>query len=77
MDEKIKLTITVSKKKLPGVKKFARENNTSLSSLIDQFLDSLLNAESQGRLHPLVAKLKGIIKHPGDDEELKQRSKRK
>lgn len=77
MEDKAKLTITVSKSNLPKLKKYVQKHNTSISSMIDQFIDSLLSAEAQGRLHPTVARLKGIIKDAGEDVELLERSKRK
>ena len=76
MEKKAKLTITVRESSLRRVKKYAEKHKTSISSMVDQFIDSILNAEAQGRLHPTVARLKGIIKDAGNDAELRERSKR-
>ncbi|MBD3374845.1 hypothetical protein GF406_07425 [candidate division KSB1 bacterium] len=59
-----KLTLLLDKKTIEKAKTFAKTNNTSLSSLVQDFFERLVDKEGneQARLSPTVKELAGILK---------------
>lgn len=59
-----KLTLSIDKTVVEEAKKFAIENNTSLSKLIENYLVRLTqdNDEKTKHITPLVKSLSGILK---------------
>ena len=66
----VKLTLMVRERNARNAKHIARKRNTSVSALFDMFLDSLQAAEYQGRVHPAVMELSGVIKGKVDENEI-------
>lgn len=67
-----KLTVTIDKALIQEAKAIAAKNNTSLSSLIENYLRRITKLEKAGNneLTPLVASLYGVAKLPeGFDEK--------
>ena len=58
--ENTKLTIRISKNRLEKAKIFAKENNTSLSRLVDEFLGQLPRQNNQGN-SKIVNRLSGVL----------------
>jgi hypothetical protein len=58
--ENTKLTIRISKTRLEKAKVFARQNKTSLSHLVDEYLGLLTENKAAGK-SPLVKQLSGIL----------------
>jgi hypothetical protein len=58
--ENTKLTIRISKSRLEKAKIFAKQNNTSLSRLVDEFLGQLPEGNLQGK-SPIVNRLIGVL----------------
>jgi hypothetical protein len=58
--ENTKLTIRISRSRLVKAKIFAKENNTSLSRLVDEFLGQLPEQNNQ-RNSKIVSRLSGVL----------------
>jgi predicted CopG family antitoxin len=72
-----KLTLTIEDDVISKAKKYAKEKNRSLSSIIENYLKSLTREEDKEeiKLSPLVQSLKGSFKMPADfdyKEELRK-----
>ncbi|MBZ9731497.1 DUF6364 family protein [Salegentibacter sp. JZCK2] len=70
----IKLTLTIEQEVVNRAKKFAKDQNRSLSDIIENYL-KLLTKEEQKEikgLHPTVASLKGSFKMPKKDLDYKK-----
>lgn len=64
-----KLTLNLNKSIIESAKKYAKENNVSLSKLIENYLNSLTNKESKNtNVSPLVESLTGIIPAQTDEK---------
>lgn len=60
-----KLTLSVDEAVLEKAKKIAHANNTSVSAMFSQFVQSMAaHAASQGKVGPLTRKVSGIVKLP-------------
>lgn len=58
-----KLTLSVKKEVIELSKEYAKKSGRSLSSLIEAYLNTLVNAsDKKEQLGPITAKLSGIIK---------------
>lgn len=60
-----KLTLTVDKKTIEEAKKYAKSNGKSLSSIIEEYLKSLVhhkNSDHKFEINPLVKSLWGSVK---------------
>jgi len=67
-----KLTLRMKKRIIEKAKKYARLNNTSLSKMIENYLDSITSeAEPKSMITPLVESLSGVI-HLDVDQDLKK-----
>ena len=63
-----KLTLNLNKSIIENAKDYAKENRTSLSKLIENYLSSITKKEStSSKITPLVESLTGII--PSQNEE--------
>lgn len=60
---KAKLTLKIDKSTIEKAKKYAREKDTSLSKMIENYLQALTNKqEDDDEVSPLVKSLTGVIK---------------
>jgi len=58
-----KLTLKIDKSTIERAKKYAREKDTSLSKMIENYLQALTNKqEDADEVSPLVKSLTGVIK---------------
>lgn len=63
-----KLTLNLNKNIIENAKDYAKENNVSLSKLIENYLNSLTNKQQkETKVSPLVESLTGII--PSESSE--------
>ncbi|MBD1364815.1 hypothetical protein IDJ77_13420 [Mucilaginibacter sp. ZT4R22] len=56
--ESIKLTLSVKSASLPAIKKYAKEKHTSVSKLVQDFFDEIV--EKDKKEDPLLERLKNI-----------------
>ncbi|MEE9463076.1 MAG: DUF6364 family protein [Bacteroidales bacterium] len=67
-----KLTLKLDNKVIARAKKYAKKRNTSLSKMIESYLDSVTSEDSSGiEITPLVENLSGVIKLPADYDHRK------
>ena len=65
-----KLTLRLNKKVIDHAKKYANDNETSLSKLIENYLSAITDdTKKDERVSPLVASLSGVI-HLSANENL-------
>lgn len=78
-----KLTLTIEKDVIEQAKNYAKENNRSLSDLIENYLKTIIEKEPKEagkKLNPIVESLKGSFKMPEKmdyKKELKNRLEEK
>jgi hypothetical protein len=62
-----KLTLKLNSSVIARAKKYARKQNTSLSKMIEAFLDSVTREDQRDiEITPLVKSLSGVIELPAD-----------
>lgn len=61
-----KLTLKLNSVVIERAKKYAKDKNTSLSKLIENYLGFLTEPNDDNEVTPLVKSLSGIIDLPGD-----------
>jgi hypothetical protein len=62
-----KLTLKLNTGIINRAKKYAKEHKTSLSKMVESYLDSVTKAEEPGKeISPLVRSLSGVIDLPDD-----------
>ena len=62
-----KLTLKLNSKVIARAKKYAKKHNTSLSRMIESYLDSVTKKDNSGiEITPLVKSLSGVIELPAD-----------
>ena len=62
-----KLTLKLDSTVIARAKKYAKKRNTSLSKMVESYLDSVTKAERSGNeITPLVKSLSGVIELPAD-----------
>lgn len=72
-----KLTIKLNENVIKRAKKYASHKNTSLSRLIENYLDSLTNDNKEDfEISPFVKSISNGIKVPSDFDEKKWREDR-
>jgi len=65
-----KLTLKLNEEIIEKAKKYAKSKNTSLSGLIENYLQKLTNnKKSNQKITPLVKSLSGVISLPADYNE--------
>jgi len=70
-----KLTIKLNNGVIIRAKRYAKYRRTSLSRLIESYLDSVTQDESENpEITPLVKSLSGVIKLPEDFDYKKERA---
>lgn len=70
-----KLTIKLNNSVIIRAKKYARHRRTSLSRLIESYLDSVTqDVDDVFEITPLVKSLSGVIKLPDDFDYKKERT---
>lgn len=59
-----KLTLRLNKKVVEGAKRFSKKNNTSISKIVENYLDSILKTgqDQNISISPGVEKISGILK---------------
>lgn len=79
-----KLTLTIEQEVKKRAKKYAKDNNRSLSGIIENYLKTLTKEEKKGKAKkpdPVVKSLKGSFKMPKKDmdynNELRDRLEKK
>ena len=67
-----KLTLKLDNKVISRAKRYAKERNTSLSKMIESYLDSVTREDiARIEITPLVKSLSGVIKLPVDYDHRK------
>jgi hypothetical protein len=70
-----KLTIKLDKDVITRAKNYAKRRKTSLSKMIESYLDSVTKPESKGiKITPLVKSLSGVITLTEDFDYKKERT---
>ncbi len=72
-----KLTLSLDQTIIEKAKKYAKENNTSLSKMVEAYFDLLTNIESNKNellITPLVESLCGVIELPEDFDYKKSKA---
>lgn len=59
-----KLTLKLDNSVIEQAKNYARSKNTSLSQLIESYLDGLVSPKRDEDITPLVKSLSGVVKLP-------------
>lgn len=59
-----KLTLKLKQKTIEKGKIFAKKRNTSLSRLVENYLDKITLENDETEITPLVKSLLGVIKNP-------------
>lgn len=68
-----KLTLSLNDQTIEKAKKYAKMNKTSLSRIIEAYLENLTRQEDQSQeITPLVKSLSGIIELPEDYDYKKE-----
>ena len=68
-----KLTLKLNHSVIARAKKYAKEHKTSLSRIIESYLDSVTREENSGIvITPLVKSLSGVIELPADYDYRKE-----
>ena len=64
-----KLTLSIDKAVVRKAKRIAEANNTSVSAMFSQFVESMATRRARpARIGPLTRKLSGIMKLPADKD---------
>jgi hypothetical protein len=62
-----KLTVKLNKRVIDDAKAYARNHRTSLSRMIESYLDAMTNKEiKEFEITPLVESLSGVVSLPND-----------
>jgi hypothetical protein len=65
-----KLTLNIDKGVIDQAKSYSKDNNVSLSKLIERYLDSLTTkSEKKSKISPLVKSLTGVILSGNHDDK--------
>ena len=68
-----KLTLRLKKQVIDQAKKYANDRDTSLSKLIENYLEAVTNApDDEDHISPLVKSLTGVI-HLSNNADLKEK----
>lgn len=70
-----KLTLKMDESVIERAKEYAKNNNTSLSGLVESYLQKVTSASSTRKITPLVKSLSGIIELPDDYDHKEAYSK--
>jgi deoxyxylulose-5-phosphate synthase len=63
-----KLTLKINKRIIERAKKYAKQRETSLSKMVENYLQTLTNKEEKNEaISPLVESLSGVIKFQDSD----------
>lgn len=57
-----KLTLSVDAQIAQRAKQYAADHGTSVSRLVEQFLDALSRSPRRGKATPVLSKLRGILR---------------
>ncbi|EMY82553.1 hypothetical protein ES731_02015 [Psychroflexus gondwanensis] len=64
-----KLTLSLNENIIETAKRYAKSNKTSLSKLIESYLNSITEERKESEITPLVKSLSGVISIPDDFDE--------
>ena len=67
-----KLTLTVEKSVIERAKSYAKSTDRSLSEIIENYLDTITQTNSNEKLTPKLKKIVGSVKLPKDFNEEKE-----
>jgi hypothetical protein len=63
-----KLTLKINKSTIDSAKRYAKERETSLSKMVENYLQALTNKQGkEDEISPLVKSISGVIKPPDPD----------
>ena len=68
-----KLTLKLSAAAISRAKEYAKKRKTSLSKLVEYYLDAITGEEEGVLITPLVQRLSGVIELPEDFDYRKER----
>lgn len=69
-----KLTLKIDEGVIERAKNYAKMHNTSVSSLVEVYLQKVTNPSRKNRITPLVKSLSGLIDLPNDYDHKKDYS---
>ena len=70
-----KLTLKLDRSVIDRAKRYAKKRNTSLSRMVESYLDSVTRQDTTGiEITPLVTSLSGVIDLPADYDYRKEYS---
>lgn len=69
-----KLTLKIDEDVIERAKNYAKMHNTSVSSLVEVYLQKVTNPSRKSRITPLVKSLSGLIDLPNDYDDKKDYS---
>lgn len=69
-----KLTLKIDEGVIERAKNYAKMHNTSVSSLVEVYLQKVTNPSRKSRITPLVKSLSGLIDLPNDYDHKKDYS---
>jgi hypothetical protein len=64
-----KLTLSLNENIIETAKRYAKSNKTSLSKLIESYLNSITEERKESEITPLVKSLSGVLSIPDDFDE--------
>lgn len=67
-----KLTLNLNRDTIESAKNYAKNNDTSVSKLIENYLNSLIKKNDKSKVSPLVESLTGVIPQITDEEYRKE-----
>ncbi len=75
-----KLTLSIEKTVIEKAKSYASKTGRSLSKVIENYLESLIQENESAKISPKLRKLVGVVKLPKDfdeDKELREYAEKK
>ena len=70
-----KLTLTLQKKTIEKGKAYARKKRTSLSKLVEKYIDQIVKEPGEEEISPLIKSLSGVLKDKNVNKNWKEHRK--
>ena len=70
-----KLTLTLQKKTIEKGKAYARKKRTSLSKLVEKYIDQIIKESGEEEISPLIKSLSGVLKDKNASKSWKEHRK--
>ncbi len=70
-----KLTLTLQKKTIEKGKAYARKKRTSLSKLVEKYIDQIVKEPGEEEISPLIKSLSGVLKDKNANKNWKEHRK--